>query len=449
MRAIIVRCPNCGASLTVDDGATSVACQYCGTSSRIQTRSRVLQVPRRLPPEPGPVARQPFNRAVLIGPILFIILSVVVSAVIFARAAQPRHVATTSPPATAQPAHAPPAAPPIHPDTWATGIPLVTDVDGDGADDLIGLTRNVHDGDRAQLAAFSGATGAPLWTGASLGSYSEAVQLAFYFAGDQVLVATPAGELRSFSRTDGAPRWTTSLGERVNAACIIPGAGGQTTAEAGAVLIGTNDRRWHSVALADGTRTETAEPRRPSPRDRGRTSLAWVEGKLPAGYCLPLASSGRDALPGLATADSWSKLPTIPGMSVARIVRRADGPIVAIGAKSPGTAVPMLAVLDARAPRWTATVPLTDPLEARAEPTHVALSPDAVFQVWEGKDGPHLAAFDLADGRRRWDVALDKQQARVVVGAIVVGDRVIVAGWDGLLAFDTRDGTLAYSLAGR
>ncbi|MBK9031668.1 MAG: PQQ-binding-like beta-propeller repeat protein [Myxococcales bacterium] len=442
VRAINVRCPNCGASLTVDDGASSVACQYCGTSARIQTRSRVFQVPRALPLAQGPIARQPFNRAVLIGPILFLVIAAAVGVSVVVRA--PRRASPAAAPQAPQPGQsvsveAPP--PKIYPDTWATGFPLITDVDGDGGDDMIGLTRNVHDGDRGQIGAFSGDTGAPLWRGDPIGTYSESVQNTLYLAGDLILMATPAGELRAFARADGAPRWTAALGERINVACVI---GDQVAA----AVVGTNDRRWHTVALVDGEQADAAAPRRVEPRDRTRTSLAWVEGKLPAGTCVPLPSNDRNAMPGLATADSWSKLPKIEGMSVVRLVRRGEGPIVAVGRKWPGTGVPMLAVLDGRTARWTTVVPDANPLEARADDHHVTVGADAVFQVWEGKDGPHLTAFDLADGRRRWDVALDKDQARVVIGAVIVGARVVVAGWGGLQAFGVTDGAFAYTLGG-
>ncbi len=439
-----MRCPNCGASLTVDDGATSVACQYCGTTSRIQTRSRVLQVPRPLPtggPQPGgPVARQRVNRAVLIGPAVFTAGVIGFSGYMAQRSTERVQRAISQQVPVSAGTNSTPAPPEQRPDTWATGLPLVADVDGDGGDDLIGLTRNVMDGDRAQIGAFSGATGTPLWRGERLGTYSDTVQAVLYLAGDHVLMATPGGELRSFGTRDGAPRWTTAMGERIDAACAIGG-------EAERVMVGTSDRRWHVITLVDGARRDAAEPKRVGGRDRKITPMAWVQGTLAADTCLPLPSSGREAMPGLTTADSWAKgLPSVDGMSLARVVRRGDGPVVAIGGKTPGTAVPMLAVLDGKRVRWSAAVPSSDPLQARAEDEHVTVSGDAVFQVWQDKDGPRLAAFDLADGRRRWDVALDKDQARVVVGAMIVGGRVLVAGWGGLQAFDAADGKPVYSL---
>lgn len=437
-------CPHCGANLNVDDRSASVVCQYCGTSSRVQTRSRVLQIPRPLPSAPGPerpVARQRFR-----GATPFLASSLFIGAVTLGIGIAAHRSDQAIPQAAYQQLHRAIASvervvspTPASPDTWSTGVPLVTDVDGDGADDLIGLTRNVHDGDRVQLAAFAGATGAVLWRGERLGTYSAMVQAGIFLAGELVLVATPSGDLQAYARADGSPRWRISLGERVAEICAIG-------ARPEAALVGTRDRRWHKVALADGSRATAGAPKRVEPRSRSGLALAWVEGRLPAGTCLPLATAGRDAMPGLATADSWARLAKIEGMSVLRLARRGSGPVVAIGHKTPGTPVPMLAVLDGRKLRWKAVVPGSGPLDARADDTHLTVDESSVFQVWEGKDGPRLAAFALVDGRRRWEVALHPELARVVVGVVAVGGRVAVAGWGGLQAFDVATGAPAYAL---
>ncbi len=48
MKAIQVTCPNCGAKLKVDEASSLVTCEYCGTASTIQRRTRILE--RVVPP---------------------------------------------------------------------------------------------------------------------------------------------------------------------------------------------------------------------------------------------------------------------------------------------------------------------------------------------------------------------------------------------------------------
>jgi outer membrane protein assembly factor BamB len=428
MRAIQVKCPQCGAVLNVDDAATSLTCQYCGTASRVQPRSRILQVPRPLPPDVGearPVARQPVNRTAAIVPLV-----ITLGAAGFVTLLTLRSVNKLDIPGIPSAAD--------RPDTWSSSSPVVVDADADGTDDLIGITRNVLDGDRAQLAVYSGRDGTLLWKTARLGTYSDVSQAFLFAAGAQVVMATSSGELRAFDLTTGAARWTIPLGERVSRVC----SDGATDA----VALGTADKRWHRVALVDGKRTDRADP--PlldrNAKDPKRLPVAWVAAEQTPDTCLPVPSTERDQLPGLATADSWSKLPAVDGMRVARLVRRGAGPVVAIGGKSPGTAVPMLAVLDGAQPRWKAVIPATDPLEARADDEHVTVNDVAAFVVYETKSGPRVTALSLADGRRLWDQPLRMKTHLVLTGVVITGANVVVSTWGSLQAFDAATGAPAF-----
>lgn len=46
VRAVQLKCPNCGATFDVAETAISMTCRYCGQVSRIQQRSRILQRPQ-------------------------------------------------------------------------------------------------------------------------------------------------------------------------------------------------------------------------------------------------------------------------------------------------------------------------------------------------------------------------------------------------------------------
>ncbi len=424
-----MRCPNCGASLDVDDHATSVTCQYCGTSSRVQPRSRIFQVPRPLPPETGaprPVARQQVNRSLVLLPLVMTVGIGGLVAFTTMRAIKQVPIPGLGGIGGARGA-----------DTWSTAVPLVVDVDGDGHDDLVGLTRNVLDGDRAQLAAFRGSDGRALWTGARIGTYSDTIQAVVFAAGGLVVLATPSGELKAFDRATGAPRWTVPLGERVEQVC--------DDGEAGALQLGTADERWHRVNVADGSRVERKPPvvLDRHGRDKRLQPLAWVNAELPPGVCLPLPTSATE-VPGLATADFWSRLPPVEGLNVRRMARRGAGPVVVVGQKQPGTPVPTMAVVDGKAVRWKAVIPEVDPLNARFDDKHLTVGDDAAFAVYEGKDGPRLTGFALADGRRLWDRALTKRSSLVVTGVVMVDGKVVVSAWGNLQAFDAATGAPAY-----
>ncbi|HVK78115.1 MAG TPA: PQQ-binding-like beta-propeller repeat protein [Kofleriaceae bacterium] len=423
MRAIQVRCPNCGASLAADADAAAVTCSYCGTSSRIQTRSRVFQVPRPLPPAPDaaprPVARQRVNGAVMAVP--FLVISVAIaSSVMYAGSKAGQGVIR-------QLGGGGPAL------RWSGDVPVLADVDGDGADDLIGFSRYVLDGDRMHLAAISGATGALLWESPRLGTYTEVYQGVVAAAGDRVLLATSAGALAGFDRATGQPRWEAQLGEKVAHLCA---------GEPGTIVVGTADERWHTVALDSGSRRDRAAMVIPDHR-RGRPKRA---AEASQDVCAPLATSQRETMPGLFTLDSWSELPTVDGMRLERIARRGDGPLIGIGTKQPGTAVPMVAVLEPK-PGWRAQVAATSPLDSRAEDHLVTITADAVVAVYQPPDGPpHVTAFELADGRRRWDRPVRKGLTIVMTGLVTTGSRVVLSSWGHLQGFDLATGEPVFTI---
>ena len=420
MRAVSVRCPNCGASLDAALDAPAVTCTYCGTTARVQGRSRVWQVPQPLPPTSGPplpVARQK-PTALIVVPLL------IVAAVI----ALPIIVVSTKGGLRLNRAQL----------GWWGTTPVLADVDGDGADDVIGFSRYVLDGDRMHLAAFSGATGKKLWETPKLGTYTDVYQGVIATADDTVVVAMPTGALRGYARTTGAARWETQVGEKVDHLC----AGDRT----GTIAVGTADKRWHRVTLADGGRADMV-PLRVAERDEG--AVARVLGTAEAGGCEPLASSEREGMPGLRTAESWSGMPEVEGMRVERIARRDGGPVIAIGTKQPGSAVPMMAALDGARVRWKVIVPATDPLNTRAEDHLMTIGGDVVVAAYEissSNEPPHLTAFALADGRRLWDVPVQKGTTIVMTALAIAGTNVVLSSWGHLQAYDLATGARQFRI---
>jgi len=154
-------------------------------------------VPRPLPPDVDaarPVARQRVNRAAVVLP--FVITLGMAGAI---AAVTMRNVSHINVPGIG---NVPLPGAVSRPDTWSSSIPVVIDADGDGSEDLIGLTRNVLDEDRAQLAAFAGKDGKRLWQTARLGTYSDTVQAVVFAAGD--VVVSSWGNLQAFDAATGA-----------------------------------------------------------------------------------------------------------------------------------------------------------------------------------------------------------------------------------------------------
>lgn len=433
MRAIVVRCPNCGANLKIASTVASVTCAYCDTVSRIQPRTGVFQRPAPMPPVaaagPGtrlpPIARQRVSRAAMIVP--FVIVAIVVGGVAFTV-----HRVKVS------------AGERLF---WGGKVPVRIDVDGDGVRDLVGLVQYVMQDQRAHLAAYSGKTGAPLWQSEPLGKLSDLSQAMLGTTGDLVLFATERGTLAARDKA-GTPRWQLDFGEKIEELC----AG----AAPGEVVVATADRKWYAVDAA-GKRRDT----QPLVRfDRDYTTdgvaaqFARIGGERPPGVCVSVATVTWRRPAGLLALEPWTGGRELPGMRVELRVRRPAGPIVAIGGKSPGTRVPMLAGLDdAGAVRWKVEIPAIDPLNTRFDRHDVAISDHAVIALYQSQRPvrPHLTAFDLETGRRLWDreLVVGAHASFTSVGLVADGDQVMVTTWTGLRVHALADGRERFSIGDR
>ena len=441
MRAIAVSCPRCGAALRVGDDADEVTCQYCGTSAQVQRRSRVLQVPRAMAArDPARVvARQRVSWLVLV-PVLIMGLALAAGGFFASRvagrasrAAAPTHGQVAGRTAAAEPVAA-----------WAGDVPLAAYVDHDGAADLVGRVRYIQDGDRVHLTAIAGATGDPLWESERLGGYGELGPGLIAIRGELVLLAGVGDRLDGFERATGARRWSLAMGDKVETVCAGPGDD--------EVVVMTADERWWLVDAAGGKRPTTALLRfeRPFPfRGRELARFRAVGSVAPPDLCQRLDNRSWDGPVGLLSLGSRATLPRLPGVDVRRLIRRPGGMTIAIGARTPGTPVPMLAALDRDAVRWSIAIPSSTPLEARADDAHVALSDRVVTVVYQvpGPTPVRVAAFALADGIRTWEAAVPAARTSTsVTGVTAIGGLVVVTTSTGLFAFDVGTGRLRFRI---
>jgi outer membrane protein assembly factor BamB len=309
------------------------------------------------------------------------------------------------------------------------GPPLLRDINGDGVDDIVGMVRDLRANDQMHLAAYDGASGKPLWKSPALGGYTEVYQGTTFLAANLVLRSNSGGVLRAFDVSTGAPTWSTPLGEQILTLCTGP-----TPAE---IDVLTRDDKVRRLSLATGAAAGA------TPAPKGRPS------RDDCGKAAPVASSAR---PQDLTKESrtW-KLYTLDGFKIRGAVRHGDVVIVR-GEKAAGTSVPMIGRIapDRTSMIWQAQVAAQHPLTSRSEPVVTAMNDDLVFAVYEASElpAPHVTAFSLADGARRWDVEAPGNSWRP--SGIAVNQRgVLLAAGDKLRAFELGTGKPLFTIGPR
>jgi DNA-directed RNA polymerase subunit RPC12/RpoP len=404
MKAVVVRCPECNATLEAGAEAREVRCSYCGTLATVQRRTRFLQRPAALPPTGGdapslPVAVQPV--AVAVPAIIAGVALLVVLGVIFALARAPK----------------------------PGGPMLLADANGDGTEDVVAEVRVRSFSSEVNLvAAFDGRTGKELWRSDELWRGTGLLCV----SGDVVLLSASGPVLRGLGLADGKPRFEVKLEEKVSHLCEGPDP--QT------VNVITADKRGQPLTLTDGRLGPAGSPR----------------------LCRPLRCDQRSA--GMFNEEwanrdrrSLRRSIRLPGMVVERVIVQG-GVTLALGGKSPGTRVPMLASIRESEPRpgdfagsgpqvlWQATAPAENPLSASSglDPYEVALDDTLVALSYQGGGGHRLTAFTLADGKRRFDV--DLPGMRDVWSVLIGGGRVYVSSsWGFISAHDAGTGETIFT----
>lgn len=432
-RAVIIRCTNCNAVLEIASTVTAVTCSYCGVVSRIQAKTAMFEVPTTLPQAPQARLEQlqrlqhlmPVRPAAAVRWPLFVTLAMLVGGVGMSLVIAKRGgIGAASKDRS----------------MWAGRSPMLIDLDGDGTRDVIGLVRYVLDEDRCHLAAFDGKTGKQRWQSESLGAYSALSQAKFAGVGSQILMASAGGSLSARDAKTGAQVWEVALDEKVDIMCA---AGEQ------AVIVGTADQRW--------VRLDNTGAQQPASKllrlDRDYTNDKAYEMFQRAGVeqsdvCVSLGHT-FDGPSHLLSMRNWGDTVKVENMRIERFVRRAGSPdTLAVGYKSPGTSVPMLAKLDGSKAAWVAEIPAKDPLVSRFEEKNVALSDGAVFALYttSSPEVTRLTAISLSTGKRLWDRQIPTTTGFVPEGLSVTGDVVLLASWQHLHAYSVLDGSDRYRI---
>ncbi|WP_225888415.1 outer membrane protein assembly factor BamB family protein [Myxococcus xanthus] len=312
------------------------------------------------------------------------------------------------------------------------GVPLAVDLNGDGTADIIGRIRR-HSSvpgkteTRDQVAAFDGKSFELLWEADLEGTASDlsgAVHVVHQ--GDRVVMSEP-GAVHLLEPKTGKPLGRVALSDKPSRLCIPKDDTESVWVE---VVDGQN--------LSFNTKTATArpaiEPPPPCAPVKWNHQLCFV----------PVFR--KSSVPCVRPRN----LPAVPGFQAEHVYKLEDLD-VAMGERSPGSRVPMVAVFrrGEKAALWTENVADMDPRNVKESTVDVVdFSEDALFMVYALKEGgEQLVRRDLLTGRVGWDVPIPNSKSGSGVSQIRVhGGRVYVPHWVWLDVFDAKTGNLIGTL---
>ena len=458
MRAITMKCPNCGANLEAQEAAHTVMCNYCGTKARIQHRTRFLERKVEMPPPPPaerrlPVARQKHGTRWLVG--VTTLLPVLMTGGITLGVMYQTGSLSKIGNAISE------AAEDFTSDRMlysGAGNALLFDVNGDGHLDVISSVRYVQNNDSYHLAAFDGLGGEKLWESETFGNHDDATGGTTALHDSTVVQSDSRGNISGFAVTDGVRTFKVSLGEKLKGLCADSDS---------SLAVHLADKSWKSMELDTGTFT----PLDGEPDPCEQVPTGDEHGQIDVDY----SEDHRRA--------RNKRSIKIDGMQIRETVALLNQPgrFLALGHKDPGTRIPMIALfhdseldVPAEAPEpeetggkkrrskkrakksrgpeyvvdWSSDLPGLDPLGVReGAPTLAVANQRCVATLYETKEGsPHLVCFSPEGGQRLWDSKLPKRTTYVLRALDITDDRIYVGQWSELDAFDIADGTKVFTL---
>jgi outer membrane protein assembly factor BamB len=388
----VIVCSNCGARLPAPPrGATSMTCAYCGAATELAPPPpppvQTYRAPDLVPP---PSMVRPW-RFVWVVPLLIAAVGAIIPFALRAskggRAVLGEHVQFDG-----------------------NHAPVVIDVDSDGIEDFAGRIRTLSP-DQEYVAAYSGKTLEEVWRTPGLGATSDALGTEVAAAAGRVVVMTFRHQALVFDAKTGRQTGAIQLSDAADHAC----SHGQQ------VWVHVKDE--HSVMI---------DPTKPSAVPAARP--AW---------CPDADVSCRNVFTApQAPCTSSGSIRTLAGISVSRVFWDGDT-AVALGTKSPGTAVPMAVGWDKKHKREIWRLALTSsPSVQEGAPDVADLFAGRFFAVYEMHSGPrHVVAVDVASGRVLWDAAIPKSdQGSGPQDLFGTATRLYVPHWTWLDVFDAATG---------
>ncbi|XXX79398.1 PQQ-binding-like beta-propeller repeat protein [Sorangium sp. So ce134] len=413
-RIVDTRCPRCGAPLPVQPGMDAVTCQYCGARSLVDRGRKPTTAPIpqgmhvvRVAPPSGNVA-------------VFAVLGAVAA---MAAAGAVAAYATLGAPGRPSGAGSRPLLG-VGPSLYFKDRPMLADVNGDGAPDVIGKS-GVPAGEE-WIAAFDGRDGKQVWKTAVLAKDATGHEARRAVVFDRVISIDGLGKAQAYDLRTGAPTWSVSLGEKPRRVCQGDGV----------IVVETVDDAKHGLVPASGERRALAK----------------------GAACRPVPSSNADEAPGYRLV-GWSdfdelglpELHAIEGMSAHHaLVPSGPGPRFMLGRRSKGSQVRMVAAVDNKKKvLWKDVVPGVDPLTTRVAGMEEAAYEGGLlvvpYDMNDHNQGTRLACFDGATGKRLWDVQVHKK-SQVSSGISTSASDVFFATWTAVYVISLKTGQLRYMI---
>ncbi|KYF87275.1 hypothetical protein BE20_05560 [Sorangium cellulosum] len=386
-------------------------CQYCGARSLIDRGRKPTTAP--VPQGMHVVRVAPPSSGVAVFAVMGAVVAMGLAGAVAAFVTQPAPRASGA--SGARPVLG------IGPSVHFKDRPMLADVNGDGAPDVIGKS-GVPAGEE-WIAAFDGRDGKQLWKTGALAKDAAGHEARRAVVFDRVISIDGLGKAQAYDLRTGAPSWSASLDEKPRRVCQGDGV----------IVVETVDDAKHGLEPASGRRRELA---------KGAT-------------CKPAPSSNADEAPGYRLV-GWSdfdelglpELHAIEGMSAHHaLVPSGPGPRFMLGRRSKGSQVRMVAAVDKKKVLWKDVVPGVDPLTTRAMGTEEAAYEGGLlvvpYDMNDHSQGTRLACFDGATGKRLWDVQVHKK-SQVSSGISVSANDVFFATWTAVYVISLKTGQLRY-----
>ncbi|MCA9688784.1 MAG: PQQ-binding-like beta-propeller repeat protein, partial [Myxococcales bacterium] len=278
------------------------------------------------------------------------------------------------------------------------GPPAVVTIGGEPA--VVARTRTPLDGDQLYVEAFGARTGERLWRLGPLGDFAQGYRAThFAAAGGRLIVSDAQSKLRVLDLATGAEQQQLNLTDRVEQMCDAPGEAGER------VWFAQVDERSFYFDPQGGALTEAKE------RPEGCPKHAFRE----------RPETGR-------VDERGRKAPKAEGTKIEKLFE-VDALGVAVGVKSPGTAIPRAVgyAPSSREVAWVEAIPAVDPATYREGSNELAgLAGGRLVALYgEGTKLWRVTALDASTGTRLWDVALRSIFAVDHISGLTVTDDLI------------------------
>jgi len=411
------KCPKCGAPLHVQPAAEVVRCSYCGNESIIQQRGKQFSPrPEMRHMTVVQVGAQPARAIFAVIPAILMSVGIGFAVLMSMRSSSSSSGGLIP--------GLPGLSNALGPSAYFSDKPMLADVNGDGVIDVVGKS-NTPGGDN-WIAAFNGKDGKQIWKTANITKEAAEANTIRAILFDRLLSTDSLGKVQAYDLKTGQPSWSVGLSDKAKHICEAEGS----------IVIDTDDKERTVLDAGTGKKKPNQNITK----------------------CKNVPTSERDITENFTIIGWWDfeknglpSLHSIDGMDAHRALIPNSGPEFAIGSKSKGTSVAMIAMIDKGKVAWKDVVPGVDPLTTSVNVTTqlAAYSNNRLAVPYNMKDaatgGVRMACFDTTSGTRIWDVEIHKK-SQVEEGIDIAGDTIFYASWTMLYAVDLKTGKIRYTI---